>query len=125
MSLIKLPLNFEGAKGGDIFTVLFDGNNVLSFINESKANAIANLITLFKPRRVLIKNINQFVEIKDVIVVDFFINNIQLSDEFFVVPNLQADVIIGEATMRKWRMKLDFDSKKVIVDPKVEKLQLI
>jgi hypothetical protein len=125
MSLIKLPLKFEGAKGDDIFTVLFDGNNVLSFINESKANTIAYLITLFKPRRVLIKNINQFVEIKNVIVVDFFINNIQLSDEFFVVPNLSADVIIGEATMRKWRMKLDFDSNKVIVDPKVEKLQLI
>jgi hypothetical protein len=82
MSLIKLPLKFEGAKGENNFTVLFDGNNILSFISEKKANEIANLVTLFRPRRVLIKNLNRLVEIKNVIVIDFFIDNIQLSDEF-------------------------------------------
>ncbi|WP_255035206.1 hypothetical protein [Lacihabitans soyangensis] len=48
-----------------------------------------------------------------------------LSDEFLVVPGLSKNVVIGAATMRKWRIKLDFKQDMVIVDPKVAKMQLV
>lgn len=56
---------------------------------------------------------------------DFYINDVLLSDEFLVVPGLSEEAIIGAATLQKWRIKLDFEHDKVFVDPKVAKLQLI
>jgi hypothetical protein len=44
-----------------------------------------------------------------------------LSDEFMVVKNLSEDAIIGVTTLQKWRIKLDFDTDSVEVDPKVAK----
>jgi hypothetical protein len=38
---------------------------------------------------------------------------------------LSEEIIIGAATMQKWRIKLDFEHDTVWVDPKVAKMQLI
>jgi hypothetical protein len=42
-----------------------------------------------------------------------------------VLENLSEKVIIGAATLQKWRLKLDFEKEDVIIDPKVTKLYLI
>ena len=47
-----------------------------------------------------------------------------VSDEFLVVPGLSEEVIIGAATMQKWRIKLNFEYDTAEVDPKVAKLIL-
>lgn len=79
MSVIKLPLRFEGSKKDKTLCTLFDSGANLSCI----------------------------------------------SDEFLVIPGLSEEAIIGAATMQKWRIKLDFENVRVIVDPKVAKLQLV
>ena len=56
---------------------------------------------------------------------DFYINGYRLSDEFMLIPGLSEPVIIGAATLQKWRMKLDFEADEVIIDPRVTKLRLI
>ena len=66
-----------------------------------------------------------FIHITQRITLDFYINDVLLSDEFLVVPNLSEEAIIGAATMQKWRIKLDFEHDQIFVDPKVAKLQLI
>jgi hypothetical protein len=66
-----------------------------------------------------------FIEIECRITVDFYINDLQLSDEFLVVPGLSEEAIIGAATMQKWRIKLDFEHDRLIVDPRVTKMQII
>ena len=55
---------------------------------------------------------------------DFEINDLKLSDEFMVVPDLSEETVIGATTMQKWRMKLDFDHDAVIIDPKVAIMML-
>jgi len=50
---------------------------------------------------------------------------LNVSDEFLVVPTLSEEIIIGAATMQKWRIKLDFEHDTVWVYPKVAKMQLI
>jgi len=45
--------------------------------------------------------------------------------EFLVVPNLSEDAIIGVATMQKWRMKLDFEHDRVVVDPRLARMRLM
>jgi hypothetical protein len=54
-----------------------------------------------------------------------FLNDVPLSDEFLVLEDLSEEVIIGAATMQKWRMKLDFEHDTVSVDSKVAKLQIV
>ncbi len=66
-----------------------------------------------------------YIEIKERVILDFYINDVLLSDEFLVVPNLSEEVVLGAATLQKWRIRLDFEHDEVIVDPKVAKLQLI
>ena len=64
------------------------------------------------------------MEIKHAVRLDFYIDDIPLSDEFMVVPNLSEEAILGVATLQKWRIKLDFEHDTVHVDPKVAKLML-
>ena len=52
---------------------------------------------------------------------DFYYNDIRLSDEFMVVPGLSEEVILGVNTFQKWRIKLDIEHDTVIIDPKVAK----
>jgi len=42
-----------------------------------------------------------------------------------VIPGLSDPVIIGAATLQKWRMKLDFENDEIIIDPRVTKLRLL
>ena len=51
---------------------------------------------------------------KDAIRVDFYLNDVLLSDEFLVVPGLSEEVIIGAATMQKWRIKINFEHEDLI-----------
>lgn len=125
MSIIRLPLRFEGSKGEKVLYALFDSGANLSCINEEYAEEITELIPFLHPRRLATASEHHFMEIHSAIRTDFYLEDIHLSDEFLVVPNLSEDVIIGAATMQKWRMKLDFDTDTVHVDPKVAKLQLI
>jgi hypothetical protein len=48
-----------------------------------------------------------------------------LSDEFLIIPGLSEEVIIGVATLQKWRMKLDFEHGRVIINPRLGRLQLV
>jgi predicted aspartyl protease len=125
MSIIKLPLRFEGSKGEKILYSLFDSGANLSCINEEFAMLIANPEAFLHPRRLATASEHHFIEITHRISVDFYINDIHLSDEFLVVPHLSEEIVIGAATLQKWRIKLDFEHDTVYVDPKVAKLQLI
>ena len=125
MSTIKLPIRFEGSKGDITLYALFNSGANLSSIHPDFASEITDLIDYPHPRRLATASEHHFIEIKSRIVTDFYINDVQLSDEFLVVPTMSEDAIIGAATMQKWRIKLDFEHDIVFVDPKVSKLQLI
>jgi hypothetical protein len=62
-----------------------------------------------------------YLKINEVIRFDFYYNDIRLSDELLVVPNLSEDAIVGSNTLQKWRIKLDFEHDTIIIDPKVAK----
>jgi hypothetical protein len=80
---------------------------------------------LHTPMRLATASEHVFMEIMNRVSLDFYKDDIRLSDEFLVVPNLSEDVVIGATTMQKWRIKLDFEHDTVIIDPKVAKLILI
>jgi len=58
------------------------------------------------------------------VMLDFYIEEIRLSDEFLIVDELSEEAIIGAATMQKWRLKLDYEQDRVFVDQMVTRLML-
>ena len=125
MSVIKIPILYLGTKSDKNLYTLFDCGANLSCIHPDLARELAEAIPLGVIRKLSTASAATFMEIKEVIRLDFYINDVLLSDEFLIVPGLSEEAIIGAATMQKWRIKLDFEHDRVIVDPKVAKLQLI
>jgi hypothetical protein len=124
MSVIKLPLLYVGSKGEAHLLSLFDSGANLSCINPDFVGKLGNPSKLGRPRSVATAAEGHYIEIKERITLDFYLNDVLLSDEFLVVPSLSEEAVIGAATMQKWRIKLDFEHDTVNVDPKVAKMQL-
>jgi hypothetical protein len=125
MSIIKIPMLYVGSKGETQLYTLFDSGANLSCINPENLRGIEIPTLLGRIRKLATASEGHYIEIKEVVRLDFYINDVLLSDEFLIVPNLSEEAIIGVATLQKWRIKLDFEYDKVIVDPKVGRHQLI
>ncbi len=123
--IIRLPLRFEGSKGEKYLYALFDSGATYSCINETLVEDIEILTPLHTPMKLATASKDTYMEISNRSTIDFYHEDIRLSDEFLVVPGLSEEVIIGANTMQKWRLKLDFENDNVIVDPRVAKLILI
>jgi hypothetical protein len=124
MSVIKLPLLFAGSKGEKNLYTLFDSGANLSCINPDTVSVLETPTSLGRIRNIGTASEGHYIEVKERVVLDFYLNDVLLSDEFLLVPGLSEEAIIGAATMQKWRMKLDFEHDTVYVDPKVAKMEL-
>jgi hypothetical protein len=125
MSIIKQPLLFVGSKGEKHLYTLYDSGANLSCINPEFVDELATKEHLGRTRLISTAAEGHYIEITHRVSLDFYIGDVLLSDEFLVVPGLSEEAIIGAATMQKWRIKLDFENDRAIVDPKVAKMQLI
>lgn len=124
MSVIKVPILFIGSKGEARLFAKFDSGANLSCINPEYLENLDAPIKLGRIRKVATAAEGHYIEIREAVRLDFYLEDVLLSDEFLVVPGLSEEVIIGAATMQKWRIKLDFEHETVHVDPKVGKMQL-
>ena len=124
MSIIKIPLRFMGSKGEKTIYSLFDSGATFSCISAENAEEIGVVEKMFLPLELATASRGHFVKIEHTLRSDFFYEDIRLSDEFMVIPDLSEEAIIGVNTMQKWRIKLDFEHDKIIIDPKVAKLIL-
>lgn len=125
MSIIKHPLLYVGSKGEKTLYTLFDSGANLSCIHPDYIKDLEIPVHLGRIRKLATASEGHYIEIKERVTLEFYINDVLLSDEFLVVPGLSEEAIIGAATLQKWRIKLDFEHDQVIVDPKAGKLQLI
>ena len=123
--ILRIPLLFEGSKASKNLYALFDRGATYSCINEDRAEELEIFTHLHTPMRLATASEHVFMEIDKSVRLDFYKDDIRLSDEFLVVSNLSEEVVIGAVTMQKWRIKLDFEHDTIIIDPKVAKLILI
>lgn len=124
MSVIKLPLLFAGSKGERNLYTLFDSGANLSCINPDYAEELETPTALARIRHIATASESHFIEVKEAIRIDFYLNDVLLSDEFLLVPGLSSAAIIGAATMQKWRIKLDFERDGVLGDSKMRNMEL-
>jgi predicted aspartyl protease len=125
MSIIQIPVLYVGSKGEKPLLTLFDSGAHLSCIDPQFIEELETPVPLGHIRRLATASIGHYIEVKERVTLDFYIDDILLSDEFLVVPGLSEEAIIGVSTLQKWRMKLDFEHDRVIVDPKLAMLRLM
>jgi predicted aspartyl protease len=123
--IIRIPLRFEGSKGEKMLYALFDSGATYSCISDGSVEDLEELLQLHIPLHLATASEATFMEIVNTTRLDFYHEDVRSSDEFLVVPGLSEEVIIGALTMQKWKLKLDFENDKLIVDPRVAKLILI
>src|ERR1035437_9957713 len=119
--MMRLPLRFEGSKGEKMLYTLFDSGATYSCINEEIVDQLEILIPLHTPMKMITASASTFMEIKYRVALDFYHDDIRLTDEFYVIPDLSEQVIIGASTMQKWKIKLDFEHDTMILDPTIAK----
>ena len=125
MSIIKTPLLFAGSLGEKYLYTLYDSGANLSCINPDALDDLETPVSLGRTRMIGTAAEGHYIEVNHRVSLDFYMDDVLLSDEFLVIPGLSEEAIIGAATMQKWRIKLDFEHDKAIVDPKVAKMQLV
>jgi hypothetical protein len=121
MPTIKLPLRFEGSLGEKRLYALFDSGATFSCISGEAVENLEERLKLHHPLEVATASAGQYLKIEYSTRLDFYYEDIRLSDEFIIVPSLSEDVVLGVNTFQKWRIKLDFEYDKVHIDPKVAK----
>ncbi len=121
MSIIKLPLRFEGSLGEKQLYTLFDSGATFSCISAEAVENLEEKLKLRRPLEVATASEGHYLKIEFSTRLDFYYDDIRLSDEFMIIPGLSEEVILGVNTFQKWRIKLDFETDKVIIDPKVAK----
>ena len=125
MSIIKTPLLYIGSKGEKYLYTLYDSGVILSCIHPDVLENLESAVSLGRTRMIGTASEGHYIEVNEAVRLDFYMDDVLLSDEFLVIPGLSEEAIIGAATMQKWRIKLDFEHDKAIVDPKVAKMQLV
>lgn len=125
MSILRIPILFVGSKGEKHLNALFDSGADLSFIHPDSIINLESPVHMGRVRQLSTASAGHLIEVKEAVRLDFMIDDILLSDEFLIVPGLSEEVIIGVSTLQKWRMKLDFEHDRVIVNPRLRRLQLV
>ncbi|MCX7043960.1 MAG: retropepsin-like aspartic protease [Candidatus Sumerlaeota bacterium] len=123
--LLERTMQFRGSKGRADLKALFDTGATYSCIHPAQAEALAQSQALPDPLEMEIAQEGYRMRITHRIRLDFYLNDLRLTDEFMIVPALSEQAIIGATTMQKWKIKLDFEHDQVLTDPRVAKLKLM
>lgn len=125
MAVIQKMIHLEGSKGQTESVALFDSVASYSCIQPDIAEGLGHIETLPRPMKFSTAKNSETMAATQTVRLDFYVDGNRLSDEFMLIPGLSEQVIIGAATLQKWRIKLDFEHDQVIVDPRVTHLRLL
>lgn len=125
MAVIQKTIRLEGTKGDQDAMALFDSGATYSCIRPDLAAAVEVVLPLPGPMDFSTAKDGEVVTARERVSLNFYLQGYRFSDEFMLIPGLSEPVVIGAATLQKWRMKLDFEADEVIIDPRVTKLRLI
>ena len=78
MSVIKIPLLYIGSKGEKTLYTLFDSGANLSCINPNYIEAWTQAEKLGRPRKIATAAGGHYIEIKELVRLDFYLNDVLL-----------------------------------------------
>ena len=104
---------------------MFDSGASYSCIRPEIAGKLDTVLPLPEPMRFGTAKKKDKLTATHAVRLNFYLNGYRFSDESVVISDLSEDLIIGVKTLQAWRMELDFENNKVIIDPRVTKLRLL
>jgi 2-C-methyl-D-erythritol 4-phosphate cytidylyltransferase len=122
MGLIYKKVTIGGDKGEMEVEALFDSGASESFICEDVANQIATTLKLHLPRRFELGKGTILVDTATG-VLDVMVNGTSLFGHFLVVKGLSDDVILGADFLQRWKINLDPEKERILIDKKALKLK--
>ena len=125
MTVIEKRIKLVGSRGSEEVDAVFDSGSTYSCIRPELARKLETILKLPKPIEFSTAKKGIKVTAEERVPLDFYFNDLRFSDEFMLVQRLSEPTIVGAATLKKWRMKLDFEREEVLVDPRVTKLRLL
>jgi predicted aspartyl protease len=125
MGILVKQVTLRGDKGQVELDGMFDTGATYSVIRKDIAEQIATVIPLDEPIVLRTAEQGRQLTVTHRVVLTIWLNSYRLSDEFLVLEELSRPVLIGAATMQKWRIRLDMANEEVIVDPTATELWLL
>lgn len=125
MAVIEKEIRLAGSKGEKAVIAIFDSGASYSCIQPELASELELVLKLPEPMDFTTAKEGERLSATETTRLDFYIDSYRFSDEFMLIPGLSEPVLIGAATLQKWRLKLDFEKEEVIIDPRVTKLRLL
>jgi len=123
MGLIYNDVSLKGDKGEGRFHALWDNGSSESFIRRDLAEGVGTILGLSTPREFEMGKGTLLVK-ESTGIVDIEVEDYNLFWHFLVVPNLSEELIIGADFLQRWKIKLDPENEKIIIDEKALKLKL-
>ncbi|MEW6481748.1 MAG: retropepsin-like aspartic protease [bacterium] len=124
MGLLVENLKVEGDKGKAEIACLFDTGSSESLIREDIAGKVSTIVNLPQPLYFKMADGEGILKANKCIPLSITLDGCTIRDEVIVVDKLTDDMIIGAGTMQKYRIKLDLENERVIIDPKVTRLRV-
>ena len=125
MAVIQKSIKLAGSKGEKEVLAIFDSGATYSCIEPELAKTLGIIELLPELMSFGTAKEEGKLTARERVSLNFYINGYRFSDEFMLIPNLSEEVIIGAATLQKWRMKLNFETDEVIINPRVTKLRFL
>lgn len=125
MGILIKPVTLRGDKGQIHLDGMFDTGSTYSVIRKDIAERLATIIPLDEPIILRTAEQERMLTVTHRVVLTIWLNGYRLSDEFMVIEQLSRPILIGAATMQKWRIRLDIANEEIIVDPTATELWLL
>jgi len=125
MAVIEKEIKLVGSRGAKTMMAVFDSGASYSCIQPQLAKDLAIVEPLPEPMEFGTAERERKLTATQRVSLNFYLDGYRFSDEFMLIDSLSQPVLIGAATMQKWRLKLNFETDEVIVDPRVTKLRLL
>ncbi len=90
-----------GSKGEKHIYTLYDSKANLSCIHPDVLDGLEVPTHLGRVRIIGTADEGHFIEVTQRVSLDFYMDDVLLSDEFLVIPGLSEEALIGAATMQK------------------------
>jgi hypothetical protein len=124
MAIIERKVRLLGSRGEYEGLALFDSGASVSCIRPNIAVQMEQPQRLYDPLRIATAAEDSYMDVREFVTLQFCIEDHWFASQFYLVPGLSEEAIIGAATMQQWRFKLDFEHEEVIIDPRVTRMRI-
>jgi predicted aspartyl protease len=123
MGLIYRQVKLTGPKGVRTLRALMDTGASESFINAKEARKLGRPFKMPHPMKIELGKGPTAID--QVIFAYIDLDGYRLHWNFYVVPSLTEELILGADFFQRWKIKLDPETERIIVDPKALKVKLV